>query len=170
MIQAVEIVAVLLVAIAMAFALAHVAELPGKLRLDEASYRAVQRIYYPGFTIGGAIGEVGGTLALVVLVVATPAGTPARAYFIVAMLAMLAMQGVFWLLTQPVNRAWLSDLPLSRAGALFFGRGRDPGRVVNLTWTSLRNIWESSHAIRAVLAVLALVLALLAVTTRAVPA
>jgi hypothetical protein len=41
---------------------AHVAALPGKLRLDEATYKAVQTIYYPGLTLVGLIGEFGGII------------------------------------------------------------------------------------------------------------
>jgi hypothetical protein len=36
------------------------ASLPGKRRLDEATYKAVQAIYYPGFTLVGRVGELGG--------------------------------------------------------------------------------------------------------------
>ena len=50
----------LLVAVTMGLSLAHALEFPGKLRLDEPTYRAVQAIYYPGFTIGGLVGEFGG--------------------------------------------------------------------------------------------------------------
>jgi hypothetical protein len=50
---ALQVVTVLLIATTMSLALAHVLELPGKLRLDQQTYLAVQTIYYPGFTIGG---------------------------------------------------------------------------------------------------------------------
>jgi len=43
----VQVVTMLLVA-----ALTHVLEFPGKMRLDQQTYVAVQTIYYPGFTIG----------------------------------------------------------------------------------------------------------------------
>jgi hypothetical protein len=52
-----QVVSLLLVAVAMALALAHVLELPGKLRLDQKTYYAVQSIYCPGFTVGRGIGE-----------------------------------------------------------------------------------------------------------------
>ncbi|MGH6841047.1 MAG: DUF1772 domain-containing protein, partial [Methylocella sp.] len=54
MASALHVLTVMLVAIAMALALAHALELPGKLRLSKEQYLAIQRIYYPGFTIGGA--------------------------------------------------------------------------------------------------------------------
>ena len=55
-----EVLAVSLVSIAMALALAHALEFPVKMRLDKQTYLAVQPIYYPGFTIGGGVGEGGG--------------------------------------------------------------------------------------------------------------
>jgi hypothetical protein len=52
MLLTLQLVSVVLVSAAYALALAHVLELPGKLRLDRNTYLAVQQIYYPGFTIG----------------------------------------------------------------------------------------------------------------------
>jgi hypothetical protein len=54
MFEILQIVTLLLVAIAMAQSLAHALEFPGKLRLSREQYLAVQPIYYPGFTIGGS--------------------------------------------------------------------------------------------------------------------
>lgn len=51
-----QVLAVILVAVAMALSLAHALELPGKMRLDSETYYAMQPIYYPGFTIGGCVG------------------------------------------------------------------------------------------------------------------
>ena len=45
-----QVVTVLLVAVAMALTLAHALELPGKMRLTKDVYYAMQHIYYPGFT------------------------------------------------------------------------------------------------------------------------
>ena len=58
--QVLQVQTVILVSVAMAPALAHALELPGKLRLDREVYLQVQLIYYPGFTIAGGVGEVGG--------------------------------------------------------------------------------------------------------------
>jgi hypothetical protein len=54
-----QVLTVILVAVAIALALAHALELPGKMRLSKDAYYAMQPIYYPGFTIGGGIGEAG---------------------------------------------------------------------------------------------------------------
>jgi hypothetical protein len=53
MLLTLQVISVFLVAVAMSMALAHALEFPGKLRLNEQTYRVVQTIYYPGFTVGG---------------------------------------------------------------------------------------------------------------------
>jgi len=53
MFLAFQVATVFLAGTAMTMALAHALEFPGKMRLDEQTYMAVQRIYYPGFTVGG---------------------------------------------------------------------------------------------------------------------
>ncbi len=63
---------ILLVSVGMALSLAHVLEFPGKRRLGREAYFAVQTIYYPGFTIGGAFGEFGAILATLILLAVTP--------------------------------------------------------------------------------------------------
>jgi hypothetical protein len=62
---------IVIVALPTATAVAHALELPGKLRLDERTYRAVQRMYYPGFTLGG--------YAEPLAIAATPPTTPPQA-------------------------------------------------------------------------------------------
>ena len=69
-----QVLTVVLVAVAMALALAHALELPGKLRLDRETYRAVQPIYYPGFTIAGGA-EPLSIVSTVVLLLVTPPGS-----------------------------------------------------------------------------------------------
>ncbi len=64
-----EIISILLVAVAMGLALAHALEFPGKLRLDEQTYLAVQTIYYPGFTIAGISEPLAVIATLVLLIV-----------------------------------------------------------------------------------------------------
>src|SRR5215217_5398266 len=71
---ALEIASVVVVAIAMASALAHVLELPGKLRLSKEHYLAIQSIYYPGFTYAG-MAEPVGLLLILLLLFLMPAGT-----------------------------------------------------------------------------------------------
>lgn len=54
MMQTLKILAVIVTSIPMGLSLAHALELPGKYRLDRDSYLAMQSVYYPGFTVGGA--------------------------------------------------------------------------------------------------------------------
>ncbi|WP_422026517.1 hypothetical protein [Roseovarius sp.] len=147
MVQPLSFLALFLIATTMGLALAHALEFPGKLRLDEDTYRAVQQIYYPGFTIGGLIGELGGLLVLIALLVLLPAGSE-RFWWTAAALAFMALlHGTYWLWTHPVNSQWLEDADLSGIGGLFFstfaGEGAD--------WQQLRNAWEYSHIARSIL-------------------
>jgi hypothetical protein len=71
-----QVVSVFLVSVAMALALAHALELPGKMRLDKETYLAMQPIYYPGFTMGGGVGEGGGMITTLVLLLCTPVSEP----------------------------------------------------------------------------------------------
>jgi hypothetical protein len=95
-----QITTVFLVAIAMALAVAHALELPGKLRLDKKAYYAVQSIYYPGFTIGG-IGEAAGTIAAIILLFLTPRASVDFWLTAVAVIGLIGMQGVYWIVTHP---------------------------------------------------------------------
>lgn len=154
-----QVVCVVLASVAMALSLAHALELPGKMRLDERTYRAVQRIYYPGFTVGGGIGEFGGLIATLVLLVITPRASPDFALTLAALACLLGMQAVYWTVTHPVNREWVAGERLGRGGAEFFaaGAGNAPAG-----WTTLRSRWEGSHVARAVLGFAAFLSLLLA--------
>lgn len=160
MLEPAEIVAAALVGLSACMGLAHVLELPGKLRLTEEEYRIVQPIYYPGFTIGGFIGEFGGILVTAALVGITPKPSPALWLRAAALAALLAMHGVYWLMTHPVNKFWLADQPVRGAGRSFFALGSQPRPRGD--WRNLRDQWEMSHVIRAVLALLGLSLLLTA--------
>jgi hypothetical protein len=162
-----QVLSVFLVAVAMALALAHALELPGKLRLDKETYIAVQTIYYPGFTFGG-LGEGLGIVATLILLIMTPTGTVAFRWTLVAVVALIAMHAVYWIVTHPVNKFWLKDQDLSGAGAGFFGfdpmKRSGPSEADGAdAWVRARDRWEHSHAIRAVLALVALVALIIAV-------
>lgn len=153
-----QIVTVTLVAVFMALTLAHALELPGKLRLDKESYATVQTIYYPGFTIGALFGEFGGMVALLVLLLLTSSEAPAFGWILASFVALIVAHLAYWLLTHPVNKFWLRDYRLRGAGKAFFSF--DPfGRARTSTddWQHLRNRWEYSHVVRAVLAIISLV-------------
>jgi hypothetical protein len=98
---------------------------------------------------------------LVVILFLTPSESPAFGYTIAALVAQLASQVIFWLVTQPVNRVWLSDTRLSRAGTAFFRTDRR--RESTRDWTGLRDRWEYSHVARAVAGIAALMLVAVAI-------
>ncbi|KXF77013.1 hypothetical protein ATN84_13590 [Paramesorhizobium deserti] len=148
MVDAFHIFTLILVSVAMALSLAHALELPGKMRLPKETYLAVQQIYYPGFTYGG-FSEIGGMIALVVLLFLVPFGE-GRFWWLFASLVLLATAHLtYWLFTHPVNNFWLKDMKLEGAGGLFFSVRAGDGSA---DWTKLRDIWEYSHVARAVFA------------------
>ncbi|WP_331376930.1 DUF1772 domain-containing protein [Sinorhizobium chiapasense] len=163
MFLALQVLTIIVVAIAMALALAHALELPGKLRLAKEQYLAVQPIYYPGFTIGGAA-EPLGLLFSAILLLLTPPATQAFWLIASAFIALLAMQATYWILTHPVNNFWLKDVELKGVSAGFFSlaASRDPGDSGNPDWTYLRDRWEFSHVARAAFGLISLVLLVMA--------
>ena len=66
-----------------------------------------------------------------------------------ALALILAMHATYWLVTHPVNKAWLDTENLGRAGASFFAAGRHGANAD--AWTALRDRWERSHLARAAL-------------------
>lgn len=168
MLLAFEVFTVFLTAIAMSLALAHALEYPGKLRLDEQTYTAVQAIYYPGFTIGG-IAEPVAAIAVLVLLVIMRDRSAQFPWLLTAFLALVAMHVVFWSVTQPVNRYWLKDQKLSQAGAKFFDTGRinppDRSGAGAADWRSFRNRWEYSHIVRAILSAIAVIAITVSIVT-----
>jgi len=161
-----EILTAFLVAVTMTFALAHAAELPGKMRLGKDTYLAVQPIYYPGFTIG-AFSEPAAIVATLVLFVVTWVKGVASWELLAAFALLFIMHAVYWTVTHPVNNFWLSDQKLTgvSAGFVSLGATGNPANRGGEDWKRLRNRWEYSHVARAALCVLSLILVLVAVTT-----
>jgi hypothetical protein len=167
MFQMIEIISILLVALAMAPALAHLLEFPGKSRLTKDAYLSVQPIYYPGFTIAGGIGEVGGLISVLAILVLTPQNVPAFWLRLVALVAMLGMQIVFWLFTQPANKFWLQSTSLGGFGEAFFNVGSHHVRPDDPDgWKRMRDRWEYSHIVRAALATFSFLLLVVAAVTQ----
>jgi hypothetical protein len=164
MYELLQVITVVLVVLAMVPALAHALELPGKLRLTKEAYVTVQPIYYPGFTFAGFSEPLAIVATLVVLGLA-PQGTTDFWLILAALIALVAMHGVYWLATHPVNNFWLEHENLSRLGSGFFsfgsgGKRRDPD-----DWKTLRNRWEYSHVVRAALATVGFIALLVAASS-----
>jgi hypothetical protein len=164
MVDAIQVITVIVVATAMALALAHALELPGKLRLSKEQYLGMQPIYYPGFTIGG-MAEPVGLLLLLVLLILTPYSSVKFWLTAIAFAALLLMHAVYWLMTHPVNNFWLKDFKLRGSSVRFFSfnqsKRADDTRTAE--WTILRDRWELSHVIRAIFGVVSLAFLTMAV-------
>lgn len=136
MVKALYFLAIMLTAIAMGAALAHLLELPNKIDLSAADYLTVQR-NYDNWWIVGLVVPLAFVSVLGVTIALRGTGMP----FTLALIALVLLVGelaVFWGFTAPVNRAtenWTMQ----------------PGN-----WEELRAQWEYSHAGRALLYVLAL--------------
>jgi hypothetical protein len=145
-------------AVVMALTLAHALELPGKRRLDRDHYLATQAIYYPGFTWAGIV-EPLTSILLVALLATTP--MEARAFWLLmgALLASLAVQLIFWTVTQRINKYWLETIELSGAAKRLFGTIEDASRP---PWTEMRDRWDRSHLLRALAATIGYLLLLTA--------
>ena len=102
MLLTLQVLTILTVSIAMALSLAHTLEFPGKLRLNKETYLNMQMTYYPGFTIGGTVGEAGGLLAALALLWATENAVTWR-LILAALFCLLGMHAVYWLVAHPVN-------------------------------------------------------------------
>lgn len=159
MFQTLQALTILLAAIGMALSLAHALEFPGKRRLDRDAYLKVQAIYYPGFTIGGAL-EPLAMIAAFALLLFTPLGTTAFWLTLAAFAGLALAHAIYWVVTHPVNRVWLKDEKLGKSGGAFFDAGKT---TVTGDWTQLRDRWEWSHVARAALAVASLVALVVAV-------
>jgi hypothetical protein len=160
MLAVLEFLCALLTAVAMGLTLAHALELPGKLRLDREHYMAVQAIYYPGFTFGGAA-EPLAIIALAALFFTLPIGADGRWVISAALAAAVGTQILFWAVVQPVNRHWLQSMPLGATGKRFFNADAPPPQADD--WARLRDRWERGHLARMVTATAAFILTILAI-------
>lgn len=152
MLDVLQILTVLIVVFALVPALAHALKLPGKLRTTREADDATQPIDDPGFTIAG-FSEPLGIVFTIILLMLMPVGSFAFWLTLVALLGLIGMQAVYWLLTHPVNKFWLASEELSRAGS----------RFVAPDWRALRDRWEYSQVMRAVLAIASLIALIIAI-------
>ena len=122
--------------------MAHVLELPNKLRLGGSLWLAVQQHLYSGWgPLIGAPTEIGGLIINLVLLAANRRrGRPAL-LFGLACVAYGAMLLSFFLLNAPVNEAVNQWTP----------------EAMPTDWANYRLRWETGHVLAALFALLALV-------------
>lgn len=131
----------MLVALSMSVAMAHLLELPAKMTFDGALWLTLlQQLYPPGFGTAGSTAEAGAVISAVVLAFLLRHRRPAFGWTLAAALCVLAAHAAFWIWVAPVNAALLPLTP----------------QTLPADWERLRSQWEYTHALRAVLQGLAL--------------
>ena len=99
-------------------------------------------------------------IATLILLLIMRGRSPQFWWLLTAFIALAAMHGVFWVVTQPTNLYWLKDQKLSKGGAKFFDTERigttDRSGIGKADWKYLRARWEYSHIMRAILSGVAL--------------
>ncbi len=158
MIEFLQILTILIVAVLLAPTLGHALEMPGKMRLDREAYFATQTIYWPGFTVVGGAAEILSIIATLALVVLTPTGSLDFWLVLGAFLLAAGLHAIYWVVVHPVNKTWVQHIDLKGGSRSFFEIGRAAG-LPAAGWKRLRDRWEYAHAVRAgmTLAALALV-------------
>jgi len=144
MLYALRVISVLLAALALVPAGAHLFSLAGKLRLDAAGYLASQRAY-DGWNLFAVV-VIGALLSTLVLTIALYRAGESWVLTALAFLSIAGTQVLFWAFTFPANRA------------------TDNWRRLPEGWEALRAQWEYSHAGAAILNAAALLLLVLATT------
>ena len=137
---------ILLTALCLGPALAHLLALPNKLRFSQEAYFTAQQIYRGWAWLGTVV--FAAILATLVLAILERKRSERSLGALAAFTCLVAAQAVFWIFTFPANRAthdWTVAPP---------------------NWMQLRLRWEYSHAFGALLTLAALVVLVLSVTSR----
>jgi hypothetical protein len=137
----------LLIVIAAGAMLAHLYEMPNKLTLSGPDWLAAQLTLYRGW--GPFLGpfEVGGVVSTWLVAALTWRRRPAFALTLAAALILTLGLALFFAFVFPVNQAFATWT----------------AATIPADWTAYRDSWEYGHAVRAVLALIALSLLLAAI-------
>ena len=141
--DALRALALLLTTVSLAGGLAHLLELPHKIRMDRQTYLTVQQMYRGWAFLGVA---VLGALASILLLLARVGGNHGDAIpLLIAAVAIGLSLAVFFAFTYPANRVTANWTRLPEH------------------WQRLRSRWEYSHAVNAGLYFIALLALILAI-------
>jgi hypothetical protein len=134
-------ISVMSTAVTMTAAVAHLMELPAKMRYEPSLWVRLHRTLYPNFGRTAGPAEAAAVISTNVLAVWTrrrrPEGFRSTA---VAAACLGAAHAIFWTIVQPLNVEML----------------RWPLDAIPKDWTKRRNRWEYGHAVRAGLVTAAL--------------
>jgi hypothetical protein len=128
-------------AVTMSAAVAHLMELPAKMRYEPSLYVRLHRTLYPNFGRTAGPAEAMAVLSTSLLAWWTRRHRPdAFRYTAGAAACVAAAHGIFWDVVQPVN-VEMTRWPLD---------------AIPQDWTTRRDRWEYGHAVRAGLVATAL--------------
>jgi hypothetical protein len=137
-------VALICSALVFGLTLTHVLQDPGSRGLNGAEWLRVQHTFYGGFAVVGGIGEIGGLITSGVLgaLLAVRHNMAGGVRSIIAALCLLGTLLSYFFGNRPVNTLVAGWTPAT----------------LPPDWTAYRDMWETAHAISAVLSAAALVL------------
>jgi uncharacterized membrane protein len=131
---------IMLTALSMSAAFAHLLEMPGKLKYDGAMWLNLLQTLYPTFGKVSGICEIGAVVAALVLVISVRKHFKVFRWALLGASCLVVTHAIFWIWVAPVNAALV---PLTPA-------------TLPANWEQLRDQWEFGHASRAVLQIVAL--------------
>jgi len=137
---------VLSAALALAPAMAHLLELPNKIDLSREDYLTVQQIYRGWALLGSVV--AGALCSTLILTIMIRHDRTAFVFALVAFLCIVGTQIVFWTYTQPANAA------------------TENWTMLPENWPELRRNWEYSHAVSAVLNLIAMISVIISALVR----
>lgn len=140
-------IALMATAVALGGALAHALELPNKIGLPREHYLIVQRIYDGWNQLAYVLAMQ--LAALLTLIWLYWRDTRVARFVVLALVALIAAQIVFWMFTYPANVA------------------TGQWTVLPENWQQLRTQWEYSHLAGALFQILAMAALIIAVLRRA---
>ncbi len=135
-----RLITIMFTALSMGMAFSHLLELPAKMTYDAALWLTVQHTLYGAFGLIGAVIEVGAVLTAAILAILVRQRQPSFGWTLLGALCLVAAHVAWWIWLAPVNDV-IAQLttPTLPAG-----------------WENLRNQWEYTHAVRAILQIIAL--------------
>lgn len=142
---------IMLTALSLAAAFAHLLEMPAKLTYDGALWLELLQTLYPTYGKVSGYCEIGAVAAALLLVIAVRRYQEEFGWTLLAATCLVVTHAIFWIRVAPVNAILV---PLAPA-------------MLPPDWESLRNQWEFAHAARALLQIVALAALVIALLNKA---
>ena len=135
-----RLVTVMFIGLSMAPALCHLMEMPAKMAYAGSLWLTLLQTLYQTFGTIGAFFEVGAVVTSVMLTFLVRQRQPAFGWTLLGALCMVTAHAIFWIWIAPVNATMVPLTP----------------ETLPTNWMNLRDQWEYTHAVRALLQIVAL--------------